>query len=613
MPGNAQPAAGRRRGFGGHRGHHGPGGFVAEPVKDTWGILKRLWKYLSPYKFKLLGVVLLVMLNTGLMLLCPYLLGIAIDRFIAKDDMAGLARVTLLLGFTYLLAAGGMWLQSISMIRIAQNTVKDIRADLFRKLQTLPLKFFDSRAHGELMSRLTNDTDTISTVLGDSVVQFIGSVLSITGAAVIMFKLNWKLALFCLITVPFVILITKVIGSRTRQGFLDRLNALGELNGIIEETIQGQRVIKVCRHENQAIEKFSKANVTLKQAAIRALILIGLMGPLMNFSRNLGFAIVAAAGGWMVVKGMATVGLVAAFINYSDNFSRPINQLANLYGAVQSALAGAERIFEIMDEESEKDDVEATQSLPTSIKGEVEFCDVCFSYTGDVPILKNVSFHVDPGQNVAIVGPTGAGKTTIINLLTRFYDVDSGCIKIDGRDIRSIPRDTLRRMLGIVLQDTYLFSGTVRENILYGRLDATDEEVINAAKLANADGFIRHLPNGYDTMLTDSGSSLSQGQRQLLAIARTLLANPAILILDEATSNVDTRTEVHIQQAMQRLMSGRTSFIIAHRLSTIRQADTILVIQDGQVAERGKHQELLAKKGIYYSMYSSQILIPEAS
>ncbi len=574
-------------------------------VKDRRGLVRRLWTYLSAYRVGLLGIAVLVALTSALSLVGPYLMGRAIDGYIATGDLSGLARLLGLMTLAYLLASAGYWAQAVGMIRIAQRTVRDLRRALFDKLQTLALRYFDRHPHGEVMSRLTNDTDTISATLGDSVTQLITSLLSVLGAGAIMFTLNWRLALATLITFPIVAFATRAIGQRTRQGFRDRQRDLGALNGLIEETILGQRVVKVCQHEPEALAQFTAANERLKASSIRANTIVGYMGPVMTLFRNIGFAILAGVGGWLVTRDLATVGTVMAFMSYADFFNRPLFQLANLYGTVQSALAGAERVFGLMDEVPEIEDAPDAVEL-TDVRGEVEFDDVSFRYVPEAPVLSQVSFHAHPGQTIALVGATGAGKTTIINLLTRFYDIEAGTIRVDGHDIRTLRKDSLRRALGIVLQDTVLFAGSVRENIRYGRLEATDAEVEAAARLANADPFIRHLPHGYATELTDAGNGLSQGQRQLLAIARALLADPAILILDEATSSVDTRTEIHIQEALHRLMEGRTSFIIAHRLSTIRQADCILVIDDGQIVERGTHEELLALQGSYHRLYESQ-------
>jgi ATP-binding cassette subfamily B multidrug efflux pump len=560
-----------------------------------------LVSYLQPDRFGMLGVAMLVLLTTALALICPYLMGRAIDRYTSRGELGHLARVVGLMIGLYLLAAAVTWVQTIWMIRIAQRAVASLRRDLFGKLQVLPLASFDGRPRGELMSRLTNDTDIVSSALGDSVTQFLSSTLSVLGAGYVMFALNWRLTLATLVTFPGVALAARWIGRRTRAGFRARQQALGELNGLIEETVQGQRAIIICQRSREFTAKFTAANEALKGSAVQALIAVGLMGPVMQVFRNLGFAVLAATGTWLVTKDLATVGTIAAFMAYADSFNRPLMQLASLYGAMQSALAGAERVFALLDEAPETD-ASGAVNLP-NVQGEVEFSQVDFSYLPGVPVLTGVSFHATPGQSFALVGPTGAGKTTIVSLLARFYDVDAGVIRVDGHDVRSVRRESLRRALGVVLQDTFLFTDTVRENLRYGRPSATDSEVEEAARLANAESFIRHLPQGYDTVLADAGSSLSQGQRQLLAIARALLVDPAILVLDEATSSVDTRTEMHVQQAMRHLMAGRTSFVIAHRLSTIQQADCILLIDHGRVIERGTHEELLAKRGAYRRLH----------
>ena len=574
-------------------------------AKDAQGTMRRLWGYLSRQKWLLIGIVALVALSSGMELLGPYLMGVAIDTYILQGDVPGLIRTAFLMIGVYGVSSLATWLQGYVMASLAQCTVRDIRDDIFAKLQTLSLRFFDQHTHGELMSRLSNDVENISNVLNQGVIQFISSVLSIVGVVVVMCLINWRLALVSLITVPLIVFLSSAVGTQTRKGFREQQETLGDLNGIIEETITGQRVVKAYVREQAVVAEFDVSNRNLQRAATRAEIFAGFMGPMMNLVNNLGFAIVAGTGGWMALRGLATVGTIASFINYARQFSRPLNQIAQLYAQIQGAIAGAERVFEILDKVPELTD--APDALPLEqVAGDVRFKDVCFGYKANVPVLKQVDFHAEPGQTIALVGPTGAGKTTIVNLLTRFYDINSGQIAIDGKGIRQVKKADLRRKLGIVLQDTFLFSDTVMENIRYGRLGATDEEVIAAAKLANADQFIHRLPQGYQTELSERGSNLSQGQRQLLAIARAILADPGILILDEATSSVDTRTEKHIQEAMLRLMEGRTSFVIAHRLSTIREADKILVINDGEIIERGTHGELLAQRGFYHNLYMSQ-------
>ena len=586
---------------------HGPGGLFSpkERAKDRRGTLSRLWGYLSHQGWMLALVTVLVALASGLNILGPYLMGRAIDDFITQNDLPGLATLVLAMVAVYILSSGVSYFYSYLMAGVSQRTVRDIRSDLFNQLQTLPLRYFDRFTHGELMSRLANDVENISNVLNESVTQLISSILGILGVGIVMFLINVRLAIVSLVTLPLMVFISQFVAKRTRRGFRQQQEHLGNLNGMIEETITGQRVIKAYGQEQATINRFDKMNENLRLASTRAQIFAGLLGPLTNFVNNSGFAIVAGAGGWMAVQNLATVGTIASFISYARQFTMPLNQIASLYNTIQSAIAGAERVFEVMDEQSEIiDDPHALGLEP--LKGMVVFDSVCFGYDRDVPVLKKVSLHAKKGETIALVGPTGAGKTTIVNLLTRFYDIDSGSITIDGKDIRHVRKDELRRALGIVLQDTFLFADTVMENIRYGRLEASDEEVIAAAKLANADQFIHRLPNGYRTMLSERGSNLSQGQRQLLSIARAILADPSILILDEATSSVDTRTEKNIQGALLRLMEGRTSFVIAHRLSTIRNADAILVINQGEIIERGRHDYLLSLKGFYHNMYMSQ-------
>jgi ATP-binding cassette subfamily B protein len=583
-----------------------------EKSKDTRATLLRLWSYLERQRWLLVGSGILVVVTSIISLLGPYLMGLAIDTYILKGDLAGLARILGLMGLTFLVSAGGTWLQTYIMVGMAQYAVRDIRTDLFSRLQTLPVGFFDRRAHGELMSRLTNDVENISHVLATSFSQLLSSLLSLVGVVVFMLILNLPMTIISLVVMPLTFLLTRFVARHTRQGFRETQKELGELNGIIEETVTGERTVKAFVREQTTIDGFSVVNQRLRRAATRARIFASFMGPLMNMVNNMGLAVVACSGGWLAVQGMVTVGEIAAFIGYAGRLGWPLNQIAQLFNSIQSALAGAERVFELMDELPEQD-APGAQALER-VKGDVILDGVNFAYQADVPVLKDVDLRAEAGQMVALVGPTGAGKTTIANLLTRFYDVDSGAIRVDGQDVRAVRKEDLRRKLGLVLQDNFLFADTVMENIRYGRLEATDEEVIAAARLANADLFIHRLPHGYHTLLTERGSNLSQGQRQLLAIARAVLADPDILILDEATSNVDTRTEKHLQEALLRLMKGRTSFVIAHRLSTIREADQVLVIDNGQIIERGTHAGLLKQKGFYYNLYVSQFkgqLAPE--
>ncbi len=589
---------------------HNPGGgrhdavYVVKP-RDAKNTLKRLWWYLSEHKIRLFLVLFLVAITSVLTLVGPYLIGKAIDNYIIPRDFNGLFRLLILMAAIYVLMSLFTWLQSRTMINVAQLTIRNMRKDAFDKLQILPVSFFDARPRGDIMSRLTNDIDLINNALSSSLTQIFSSIITLIGTVILMLWLSPLLTGVSMITVPIMLITTNIVTRHTRRYFSEQQRVLGMLNGFAEENISGQKVVKAFVREAKEIERFEVTNQELKNVGIKAQIYSGIMGPLMNVLNNIGFAIVALSGGWLAVKQIITIGTIAAFINYTRQFTRPLNELANQINTIQSAIASAERLFEIMDEPPEPPDPPDAIELK-SVKGDVEFRNVSFSYKSDEAVLKNISFHAHPGQTIALVGPTGAGKTSIINLLARFYDPDSGDIFIDGYNIQKITRKSLRSSLGIVLQDTYLFSESVKDNIRYGRLDATDEEVKAAARLANAEQFILNLPQGYDTILSEDGGDLSQGQRQLLAIARAILADPAILILDEATSSVDTRTEQHIQEAMYKLMKGRTSFVIAHRLSTIRKADMILVIDDGEIIERGNHVQLLKQKGFYYDLYMSQ-------
>jgi ATP-binding cassette subfamily B protein len=586
----------------------GPGaGFArgVERAKNPTATLFRLVRYLLTSKWQLALIGLFVVLGSVASLLGPYFVGVAIDRYIRTGDVSGLYGLVLLLLGIFLTGYAAQALQAALMARISQKTLKQLRGELFEHLQTLSLSFFDRRTQGELMSRLTNDIDAINVALSQSFTQLIASFLSIFGILIAMFALNVWLALGSLLVLPLMVLVTVFIGSRTLSGFRGLQNRLGRLNGTMEETISGERVVQAFSNQERVLRDFDEANTDVRDIATRANSYAFVIMPIMNIMGSIGIAVVAGLGGWMAIQGMVTIGVITSFIFYARNFSQPLQQLANLYNTVQSALAGAERIFEIVDEKPEITD--KSNAVPLGeIKGDVVFDHVSFSYDGKVPVLMDMSFDAEPGQMMALVGPTGAGKTTMVNVLGRFYDIQEGSIRIDGVDVRDVTRDSLRRQLGTVLQDNFLFADTVMENIRYGNLEATDEGCMAAAKLANADQFITRLPEGYKTMLTERGSNLSQGQRQLLAIARAVIADPKILILDEATSSVDTRTEIMIQEALLRLMKGRTSFVIAHRLSTIRKADQVLVIRDGQIIERGTHDSLMAQRGFYYSLFMSQ-------
>jgi ATP-binding cassette subfamily B multidrug efflux pump len=574
-------------------------------AKNPRVTLFRLARYLLASKLKLLLIGLFVVTGTVTSLLGPYYIGIAVDTYIGGSDIPGLLHLVLMLLGIYLIGYVASALQSALMARIAQQALMQLRKELFENLQTLDLSFFDKHTQGELMSRLTNDIDVINTALSQSITQLITSFLSVFLTLIAMVLLNHWLALGTLLVFPLMASVTVFIGGRTLSGFRGLQRSLGRLNGMIEETVSGERVVLAFSRQDRVINEFDEANDSVRKLATRANSYAFIIMPLVSIMGTIAIAVVAGLGGWMASQGMITVGVITSFILYTRNFSRPLMQLASLYNTVQSALAGAERMFEIIDERPVIHDKVNARPLK-AIVGDIVFDHVDFSYDLKNPILKDVSFHAKPGQIIALVGPTGAGKTTMVNVLGRFYEIQGGSIKIDGADIRDITADSLRKQIGTVLQDNFLFADTVMENIRYGNLEATDEDCVAAARLANADQFITRLPQGYQTMLTERGSNFSQGQRQLLAIARAVVANPRILVLDEATSSVDTRTEVRIQRALLKLMKGRTSFVIAHRLSTIRNADQVLVIRGGEIIERGTHDSLLAKKNFYYNLYMSQ-------
>ncbi|MGN7471116.1 ABC transporter ATP-binding protein [Brevibacillus sp. SAFN-007a] len=589
------------RGFG-HGGARVP---VSKP-KNFSATLKRLWQAFGREKRWLPLVFAIVFVDGLLMLSAPYLIGKAIDAMTGGAEAFGfLAIIILALLGSYILDGALTFLQGWMIAGITQRIVTNMRQALFEKLQKLPIAFFDSRTHGELMSRLTNDIDNVSNSISQSTTQLMSGVIVLAGSLVMMLVLSPLLTLACLITVPLVFLLTRTIAKRTSVLFKNQQIELGKLNGHIEETISGIQVVKAFNHEQKAIADFDAINDRLCKVGMKAQVWSGFLMPMMNVINNLGFAMVAIVGGILAVKGMITVGVIASFLSYSRQFVRPLNDLANIFNVLQSGVAGAERVFEVLDEREEPLDP-PDAALLSEPKGHVVFDRVSFGYHPDQPILKNVSFEAQAGSMTALVGPTGAGKTTVVNLLTRFYDVTEGTIYLDGKDIREYSRDSLRRSFGFVLQDTYLFSGTIKENIKYGKPDATDAEVEVAAKMAHADVFINRLPKRYDTLLTENGGNLSQGQRQLLAIARVILARPSLLILDEATSSIDTRTELIIQDALASIMEGRTSFVIAHRLGTIRDADTIMVVDRGEIVEKGSHDDLIAQKGVYYQLFYNQ-------
>ncbi|WP_028609861.1 ABC transporter ATP-binding protein [Paenibacillus harenae] len=567
--------------------------------------LKLMWNYLIAYKGKLAAVIVMVVLSSALSLLGPYLAGTAVDHFLVNRG-TGFLRFLIGMGVVYILHSVTMWLQSIWMITISQQTVYRMRVELFEHLHRLPIPYFSKRQHGELMSRVTNDMDNVSSSLNSSMIQVCSSILLLVGTVSVMLSLSPLLTLLTFLVVPLMLLGMKWITAQTGRLFKAQQRNLGDLNGYIEETLSGQRIVKAFSQEKSVIEEFRLRNERIRLSGFWAQTISGFIPKLMNALNNLSFAIIAGIGAIFVLNDAITVGVIVIFAEYSRQFTRPLNDLANQWNTLLSAVAGAERVFDVLAEEEERTD-EGTAVELDEIKGEVVFEQVSFAYEGRDSTISGVGFAVNAGETVAFVGPTGAGKTTLIQLLCRFYDPSSGSIRIDGRDSRSIKRESLRSKMAFVLQDPFLFEGTIRENIRYGKLDASDEEVEEAAKLANAHSFIRRLRGGYDAVLKADGSGISQGQKQLLAIARAILADPSILVLDEATSSIDTVTEIKIQEALQRLMQGRTSFVIAHRLNTIRQADQIIVLQDGAVTEKGTHAQLVEQKGFYSSLVNGQL------
>lgn len=573
--------------------------------KHVFKTLKRIWNYLAKEKVILLCVVLFVLISSALGLLGPYMVGMAIDDYIVTQQYEGLKTLLLGLFCIYVMYSLAIFLQNFLMVGVAQKTVYTLREELFNQFHYLPISFFDKRQHGELMSRVTNDIDNINNTLNSSFVQIISSIVTLTGTVTVMLMLSPILTVITMTIIPLMFFGMRWITNRTGPLYKIQQHDLGDVNGYVEEIISGQHIVKTFSQEHRVIQTFKQKNKALQLSGFWSMTFSGFIPKVMNMLNFLSFGLIALFGGLLALHDILTVGVIVIFIEYARQFTRPLNELSNQFNVLLSAVAGAERVFAIIDHD--KEEIDETKAIELEdTKGHFKFNQVSFSYD-DSPTLTDISFEAKPGQTVAFVGHTGAGKTTIMNLLTRFYNYNQGEILLDGIELKNIKRTSLRSHMAFVLQDTFLFQGSIRENIRYGRLDATDEEVIVAAKRANAHEFIQQLPEGYDTILDQSGAGISQGQKQLLAIARAFLAEPAILILDEATSNIDTITELKIQEALKTLMEGRTSFVIAHRLNTVQEADQIIMLQNGRVIERGTHQELIKRKQHYYQLYKNQL------
>lgn len=596
----------------------GPMSVNLDKAKDSKSTVKRLLKYLNSSKkyliIVLIFIILYVILNISQSLILQPIIDDYIVPLLSNPDNAeyksGCIRMIAMLFTISLATALCSFIQSKVMIGVSQRTVKKLRDEVFEKISKLPVKYFDTHPYGEIMSKIVNDIDNISVGLNTSINQLISGVLTLILTLVIMFTISPTLSIISLLSLPIVLLVVSRIAKYNKKQFIKQQEALADVNGYIEEYVSGQKVIKAFNKESDVLAEFNRRNEILKKNGFMAQTVAGMVMPIMGNISNITTAITTVVAGILCISGKISLGTITIFSKFSKEYSRPITEITNQFNVIQSGIAGAERIFEILDEVEEYPDNVGKPEIG-DIKGHVEFKDVYFGYKEGKNILKNINIDAKPGETIALVGPTGAGKTTTINLLARFYDVTKGAVLIDGKDVREIEKDSLRDSLGIVLQDTVLFSGSVKENIRYGNLEATDEEVIEAAKLADAHSFIKRLPNGYDTIISEDAGNISKGQAQLINIARVILNNPQILVLDEATSNVDTRMEVKIQKAMNKLLEGRTSFVIAHRLSTIVNSDKILVINNGEIIEQGNHNELISKKGVYYKMYTG--IFSEAS
>ena len=610
-PMDMRPGGGPRRGM----------NMIAEKPKNMKKTLSRLLKYIVTNKFMIIMLVASVIISALLNLAGPSIQGealkfltpstdeggklIILEDGTVKVDFAGMARLLVLLGAVYLLSTLFTYIQGHISAKLSQKTVYRMRGDLFRKIEKLPIKYIDNHPHGDIMSRMTNDIENISNTVSNSVTSLISGIITIIGAFSLMLYHSWQMTLVALVTIPLTVLVTTKLTKYVRRYFMRQQQLLGAINSQVEESVTGYKTVVAFGHENEIKDEFNRTGDELRTAGIKAEIFGGVMGPLMNIIGNVGFLLIVICGALFTMKGLIGITTIYVFIQYSKQFTRPINEVANQYTSILNAITGAERVFEIADQNDETDEGKKVL-LPADIKGNISFRNICFSYVQSEPVLKNFNLEISSGQKIAIVGKTGSGKTTIINLLTRFYETDSGKILLDGTDIREITKASLRKNIAIVLQDTVLFSDTVGANIRYGRPEASEAETEAAAKAAKAHDFITRMPEGYDTVLDETGGNISQGQKQLLTIARAILADPKILILDEATSSVDTRTEMDIQSAMINLMQGRTTLIIAHRLSTIRDADKIIVLDDGRIVEAGNHNELIAAEGVYYGLYMSQ-------